>query len=170
MKESDSGNRVTPYQLAMLAARIWPRICVQSPSKAIAAAERLLQAAEGAIDRANQEGRRKEWEIEEAQMRRKDWVVAVKHITGQQRRDRAEERFRKFMEHQLPGTSKQQLNAYKRERFTDEEIYFLRQHFIDWQKEPKRKKGKQGRRLSDSDSRLRTDLLGLFPRKPRKRS
>ena len=40
--------------------------------------------------------------------------------------------------------------------------------FSNWRKQPKRKKGKQGRRISEHDGRLRTELLALLPKKPRK--
>jgi hypothetical protein len=156
MEQNDSTSGLTPYELATLASRIYPERCASDPKEAIAAAERLLQEAEAAIDRGYQEERRKEWELEEAQMPRINWVRALKQITGQERRDRAAERFREFMEHGLPGKSKQQLSAYKRDGFTEEEIYFLQRHFTDWQKEPKRKKGKQGRvKNPEKDDRKR---------------
>ena len=118
MEQSDSTSGVTPYELATLASRIHSERCASDPKEAIAAAERLLQEAEVASDRAYQEERRKEWELEEAQMPPINWVRALKQITGQDRRDRAEERFIEFMEHELPGKAKQQLNRYRRDGFT----------------------------------------------------
>jgi len=169
MEQSDSIGRVTRYQLATLAARIWPRVCVESPARAIAVAERLLEQAEVSIERAYQEQRNEEWKQEEAQMPRKRWVAGLKEITGQKRRDRAEKRFAQFMEHQLPGKSKQQLNSFKREGFSQYEIAFLQHHFRNWVKEPKRKKGKQGRRISDADRRLRIGSFRLSSKKTAKR-
>jgi hypothetical protein len=128
MEQSDSISGVTPYELATLASRIYPKRCPSAPQEAIAAAERLLQEAEAAIERAYQEQRRKEWEREEAQMPCVHWARALKQITGQERRDRAEERFREFLEHELPGKSKQQLNAYKRAGFTEDDIHILQRH------------------------------------------
>jgi hypothetical protein len=161
MEQSDSTSEVTPYQLATLASRIDPELCASDPEKAIAAAERLLQEAEVAIDRAYQEGRRKEWETESAQMPRINWVKGLKQITGQERRDRAEERFLEFMEHELPGKSKQQLNYYRRHGFIEDDIDTLQHHFTNWQKEPKRKKGKQGRVRSVADGRTKPKLTPL---------
>ena len=169
MEQSDSTSEVTPYQLATLASRIDPERCASDPKEAIAAAERLLQEAEVAIDRAYQEERRKEWELEEAQMPPKNWVRALKQITGQERRDRAEERFLEFMEHELPGKSKPQLHLYRRDGFTQYEIDTLQQHFMNWQKEPKRKKGKQGQvKNPEKDLRTKPKLTPL-PKQVRER-
>jgi len=169
MEQSDSTNEMTPYELATLASRIYPEGCISDPKEAIAAAERLLQEAKAAIGRAYGEERRKEWELEVAQMPRIDWVSAVKQITGQKRRDRAVERFLEFMEHRWPGRWKQLLDGYKRDGLTeDEDIYYLKRDFMDWLKERKRKKGKQGRRISKHDGRLRIESFRLLPRKPRK--
>jgi hypothetical protein len=168
MEESDSTSSVTPYELATLASRINPERCITDPKEAIAAAEQLLQEAEAAINRAYQEERTKEWKLEEAQMPRENWAPALKQITGESRRDRATRRFLEFLEHEVPGKAKRQLGFYKREGFTQEDIDSLQHHFKNWKKQPKRKKGKQGRRKSESDARLRTDLVGLIPRKPRK--
>jgi hypothetical protein len=170
MEETDSTSRVTAYELATLASRINPERCIREPKDAIAAAERLLQEAHAAIGRAYQEERRKEWELEEAQIPRENWARALKQITGENRRDRATRRFTEFLEHELPGKAKRQLSLYKRDGFTQEEMGYLQHHFRNWKKQPKRKKGKQGRRISPYDGRLRTDLLGLVPRKPRKPS
>ena len=161
MEESDATSEVTAYELATLASRINPERCISAPKQAIAAAERLLQKAEVAIERANQEGRRKEWETEVAQMPRINWVTGLKQITGQERRDRAEERFLEFMEHELPGKSKQQLNYYRRHGFIEDDIDTLQHHFTNWQKEPKRKKGKQGRVRSVADGRTKPKLTPL---------
>jgi hypothetical protein len=162
MEQSDATSEVTAYKLATLATRINPERCISDPKEAIAAAERLLQEADVAIERAYQERRMKEWEVEEAQMPRIHWGRALKQITGQDRRNRAEERFLEFMEHDLPGKSKQQLNAYKRDGFTQYEIEFLKRHFTNWQKEPKRKKGKQGQvKNREKDPRTKPKLTPL---------
>ena len=161
MEESDATSEVTPYELATLATRINPERCTSDPKKAIAAAERLLQEAEVAIERAYQEGRRKEWETEVAQMPHINWVKGLKQITDQERRDRAEERFLEFMEHQLPGKSKQQLNHYRRNGFIEDDIAMLQHYFMDWLKAPKRKKGKQGRVRSVADGRAKPKLTPL---------
>jgi hypothetical protein len=168
MEESDSTSRMTPYELATLASRIDPERCVRDPKEAIAAAERLLEKAEAAIDRVYQEERSKEWELEEAQMPRMEWIRALKEITGQKRKDRAVHHFRAYMEREEPQY-KQALNQYKRDGFPVAELLAYQELFRTWLKEPKHKKGKQGRRRSEHDGRLRTQLVGLVPTKPRKR-
>jgi hypothetical protein len=168
MEQNDSTNGVTLYELATLASRIYPEGCISDPKEAIAAAERLLQEAEAAIDRAYQEERTKEYELELAQMPRIDWVSALKQITGQERRDRAVKRFLEWMEHERPGKSKQELETLKRDGINEDDIYMFQHHFMKWLKERKRKKGTQGRRISERDGRLRTDLVRLVARKPRK--
>jgi len=40
MEQSDSVNRVTPYDLATLASRIYPDLCGSDPEKAIASLRR----------------------------------------------------------------------------------------------------------------------------------
>jgi len=66
------------------------------------------------------------------------------------------------MKHESPGD----LDGYKRDGFTPIEVHELELKFAEWKKQPK---GKQGRRLSEQDGRLRTELSGLVPRKPSKR-
>jgi hypothetical protein len=179
IEQSDSTSGVTPYELATLASRICPERCFSDPEEAIAAAENLLREAGAALWRAYQEEREKEWEQEEAQMPRINWIEAVKQITGQERRDRAVKRFLHFIEHDaehngLPGrfapcgSPKQQLEYKRRQGFTHWEVSHLQREFTSWTKEPKRKKGKQGRRISEHDSRLRTPSVRLLPTKPRK--
>jgi hypothetical protein len=122
---------VTPYELATLASRINPERCISDPREAIAAAERLLQEAAVAIDRAHQEEGRKDWEREEAQMPRINWVRALKEITGQKRRDRAVKRFLEFVEHEEPEESKQHLNLYKCDGFPASEMFAYQELFMN---------------------------------------
>lgn len=104
-------------------------------------------------------------------MPRINWVEALKQITGQKRRDRAVKRYLEYTKHgKPPGNPRRQLEHGRREGFTPYEIDYLQHHFLNWLNKPKHKKGKQGRRISDFDGRLRTALLGLIPRKPQKRS
>jgi hypothetical protein len=72
------------------------------------------------------------------------------------------------MEHKIPASAKGTVSLYKREGFTVEEVLELEYGFTNWKRQPKRKKSKQGRRISEHDGRLRTELVGLVPRKPRK--
>jgi hypothetical protein len=72
-------------------------------------------------------------------------------------------KFTEFMKHESPGS----LAGYRRDGFTPFELYSLQRKFAEWKKRPK---GKQGRRLSEQDGRLRTKLSGLVPRKPGKQA
>jgi hypothetical protein len=173
MEDSNSTQRVTPYELATLASRIDPERCASDPAGALAAAQRLLSDAKDATWNAEVE-ERKEAEASEEYLKWQDekhidWVRGIKDITGEQRRGRAEKRFAEFMEHERPRTAKQELTVYKRDGFSEVEIHDLELRFTARKKQPKRKKGKQGRRISEHDRRLRTQLVGLVPRKPRKR-
>jgi len=168
MEQSDSTIRVTPYELATLASRIYPEGCISDPEEAIAAAERLLTEAKYASWRAEAKKRKaKEYSADYDKWldTRVDWVRGIKDITRERRRDRATRRFAKFME-----DDPEDLSRYKRDGFTMLEVMVLEHQFSSWRKQPKRKKGKQGRRISEHDGRLRTELSGLVPRKPRKRA
>jgi hypothetical protein len=170
MKQSDSTSRVTPYDLATLASRIHSELCANDPKEAIAAAERLLSEARYALARAEAEEEKHKQESAKYDKwleTRVAWVRGIKDITREHRRDRAIKRFTAFMEHEAPG---EDLSHYKRDGFTVFEVMLLKHQFRTWRKQPKRKKGKQGRRISQHDGRLRTELVGLVPRKPSKPS
>jgi hypothetical protein len=170
MEQSDSESGITPYELATLASRIDPARCASDPKEAVSAAERLLGEADAALDRAYQERRTKEWKEELVKAPRIDWVQAAKQITGQKRRDRALQHFLQLIKHIWPRRWEEELKRFKREGLTeDDDICYLQQDFEKWRNQPKRKKGRQGRRISEHDGRLRTQLVGLVPRKPRKR-
>ena len=163
--EQSDLTRVTPYELATLASRIDPEGCARDSQRALEHAWAVLKRAEYTLWRAKEE--EKEWEAYEKAHDeiRDDWARGIKQITGERRRDRATRRFTKFMEHKAPGND---LSHYKRDGFTLNEIHELELDFTNWKKQPKRKKGKQGHRISESDGRLRTELVGLVPTKPRK--
>jgi hypothetical protein len=165
MEQSDSTSIATPYELATLASRISPERCAKDPSGAVDHALVVLSAAKTALWREKEQ--EKEWEAEEKAFcgARKDWLRGIKQITGERRRDRATTRFTEFMEHKAPGND---LSHYQRDGFTLIEIHEFEDDFIGWKNQPKRKKGKQGHRKSESDGRLRTELVGLVPTKPRK--
>jgi len=167
MEQSDSTIRVTPYELATLASRIYPEGCISDPKEAIVAAERLLTEAKYASWRAEAKKRKdKENQADYGKWldTRVDWVRGIKDITRERRRDRATRRFAKFMEH-----DPEDLSHYKRDGFTMVEVMALEHQFSNWRKQPKRKKGKQGRRISEHDGRLRTPLGRLLPTKPQQR-
>lgn len=159
--------KVTPYQLATLASRIDPERCRNDPKGAIVAAEQLLQEAKVPGERAHEEERRKDSEREEAEIPRVNWIRALKEITGQKRRDRAVKRFQAFMDQEEPKY-REHLNLYKRDGFPADEMFAYQHLFLGWLKEPKRKKGKQGRRISESDGRLRIGSMRLVATKRQK--
>jgi hypothetical protein len=159
--------KVTPYELATLAGRIDPERCMKDPNGALKAAGEFLRHAKYVLRDAVEEDRRNEQEVEEEtksyEAKCVDWAKGIRKITGEQRRDRATSKFTEFMKHESPGN----LGGYKRDGFTPIEINELGIEFAEWKKQPK---GRQGRRLSEHDGRLRTELSGLVPRKPRKRA
>jgi hypothetical protein len=157
--------KVTPYELATLASRIHPERCARDPKRALDDAVDLLQRAESALWRAKEEEDTGEAYLKWLDETREDWVRGLKQITGEGRRDRATRQFTEFVEHKAPGKD---LSHYKRDGFTLTEIQDLQQDFTNWKKQPKRKKGKQGRRISESDGRLRIGSLRLAATKPQR--
>jgi hypothetical protein len=163
----DLNKRVTPYELATLASRINPQRLDQNPAGALKDALEILCYAVGVMRRDAAEEREVARETEEderiCETKSVGWAKGTKEITGEQRRDRAMSKFTEFMKQQSPGN----VASYRQDGFTPNEIYNLRRKFAEWKKQPK---GKQGRRLSEHDGRLRTELSGLVPRKPRKQA
>jgi hypothetical protein len=162
-------NKVTPYELATLASRIDPKGCASEPQGAIAGAVTLLFEAICACAREEADWKKSQrvreelnkWETES----RIDWVRGTRFVTGQRRRERAIKCFCKFMKHQEPEND---LSDYKRDGFTMGDLVRLAPEFERWKKQPKRKKGKQGRRISESDGRLRIGSLRLAATKPQR--
>jgi hypothetical protein len=165
--------RVTPYELATLAARICPARCIDGPEEAIRAAQKLITAGKSmimvaeAMERLEKE---EEAEREEALSEKNvDWSRGIKEITGEGRRDCGMKRFKQFLECYYPGEAQEQLNTYKRDGFTLLETMILEQDFRDWRKQPKRKKGKQGQvKNREKDVRTKPKLTPL-PRQVRER-
>src|SRR6516225_2938477 len=126
MEQSDPTNRVTPYELATLAARICPERCMSDPEGAIAAAQRLLSEGKMALTKERMEERREEREDAEIRKHmtetREDWPRAIKDITCEARRDRAIKRFKQFLDYRYPGEAKERLSIYKRDGVTLQEI------------------------------------------------
>jgi hypothetical protein len=166
--------KVTPYQLATLASRIDPERCVKDPTGALRAAVELLRHAKHVVWRAVEEDKRNEQELEEIEKDRQetrvDWAKGTKEITCERRRERAARKFTEFLKHQAPALRAKNipgwpgnLSDYKRDGFTLEQVDAFELEFAEWKKP---RKGKQGRRISQHDGRLRTELVGLVPRKP----
>ena len=159
---------VTPYQLATLASRIDPERCISDPKQAITAAQTLLKEANEEIVRVFEEECSNSMAEDYARLPRENYVSAVKKITGQKRRDRAEECFLEFFKYSCPEKWEEYLNRYKRDGLNEDDIREFQIDFTDWLKQTRRKRGKQGRRVSRYDGRLRIPLGRLLPTKPRK--
>ena len=157
----------TAYEVATLASRVSPELCISDPKKAIKVASRLLQVAREGINEAEELEKWRRSEEHQERLGAVEWVEALKEITGQTRRDRAEERFWAFVRDDDPD-SEEMLKSYRNDRFPVSEMRAYRVHFKEWSKKPKRKARGQGRRIREDDGRLRTELIGLEPRKPRK--
>lgn len=158
MEKIDSFYKVTPSDLATLASRIDPECCKSDPEGAVAAAQTLLIHAENACAREEADRRNnEEWVEADYKSQREtivDWARGIKKITKEHRRDRAIKRFAQFMKQEGGTNAKGDLSHYKRDGFTLEEMFEFQHDFANWLKQPKRKKGKQGRRISKRDRRM----------------
>lgn len=157
---------MTPYELATLASKICPHLCKENPTEAIDVVKRLLSAARMELWKQEQNER----EVEEIHRHeaetRIDWASGVRSITGEQRLERASKRFIKFLREQNPDGV--ELMTCKREGFTIEDADGLELLYDSWKEKPKSKKGKQGRRISERDGRLRIGAIKLAPQKTSK--
>jgi hypothetical protein len=163
-EELNSIEEVPVCKLTELALRVGG-----DPNEAVAIVKQFFDAAKAAKHDAYQKKRSKEWQEELAKAPRENWASAVKQITLQNRRDRAELYFAEFMKAQWPDRWEERLDQLKRDKFNFDDIDSWRRAFEEWCKQPQRKKGKQGRRVSEHDGRLRTPLGRLLPKKSRKR-
>jgi hypothetical protein len=166
MEHSDSMKKVTPHELATIASKICPDLCVENPTEAVEVVQRLLSAARLALWQEEQNKR----ELEESNRydaeTRMDWPSGLKSITGEQRLERASKRFIKFLTEQNPNGV--ELIACKRDGFTIEDARWLQHLYGMWEQKPKPKKGKQGRRISQRDGRLRIGKMKLAHQKTSK--
>jgi len=154
--------KVTPYELAMLAVRMDPERCRKDRRGALEDAANLVSNAEYVLWKERE--REEDDEIHNKMLtedRTEDWAKSIKEITGEHRLDRATKRFNEF-------TAGKDLTVYQRDGFTSYEVHDLTLKFAEWKKQPKRKKGKQGRRISESDGRLRIGRRRLLPIKSQK--
>jgi hypothetical protein len=162
---------VTPYELATLASKICPDLCWDDPAGAIKVVRRLLSEAQVDLWEEKRKEKRRE---EQATIRCYDWAEGIRCITHEQRLDRALKRFMKFLKNP-DGVGpwdrdwERELTILKREGFTDYDVSYLEQFYQEWSKEkPKPKKGKQGRRISKRDGRLRIGVMKLASQKTSK--
>jgi len=158
--------KVTPYELATLASKICPDLCMKNPREAIEVVERLLSAARTALSQWEQNERENEdlnrYEAES----RMDWASGLRFITHESRLERASKRFIKFLREENPEGV--ELITCKREGFTLADASWLGNLYDIWKEKPKSKKGKQGRRISKRDGRLRIGAMKLATQKTSK--
>lgn len=157
---------MTPYELATLASKICPDLCMENATKAIKVVERLLSAARTSV--RDWEQNEREWEDynRHAAESRIDWASGVRSITREKRLERASKRFIKFLREQNPDGV--ELITCKREGFTIQDADWLGHLYETWKEKPKSTKGKQGRRISERDGRLRIGTMKLAPQKTSK--
>jgi hypothetical protein len=130
-----------PYELATLAARICPELCLQNPVEAIEKAKALLRAVIS-------EDRKSDASLMAAMAKKRaeqqvPYRDGIKIITGQDRPFRAEVYFERFFKSKH-GTKKAKamLKACKEKGFTGAGVAELQKEFAQWWSP---KKGKQGR-------------------------
>ena len=177
MEQSDQTKKSrepTPYELATLASRISPRLCIDDPEAAVAAAETLITHAsilirrdEDQLNATVQQYREEMRQYREATI---DWFQGVKGITAEGRRDRATQQFANFIRQGAPPSEKEKLALYKDRGFSPEEFDLLQHLFREWKRQPKRSKGRQGRRIRSDDRRVRTPSIRGSEEKSPKRS
>ncbi len=144
-----------PYELAILAARICPELCLQSPEEAIGKAKALLVAV--TVEDMVSDARLVAAIKEKMQKRFYSYKEGIKIITGQDKPYRAEEYFERFLESKH-GTKKAKaiLKAYEEKGFTGTEVAELEKGFAEWWPQHRRKKGKQGHvKNSEKDQRTK---------------
>lgn len=95
-----------------------------------------------------------------------DWASGVRGITREQRLERASKRFIKFLKEQNPDGV--ELITCRREGFTIQDADWLADLYEEWKEKLKSKKGKQGRRISERDGRLRIGAMKLAAQKSSK--
>ena len=150
---------LTALELATLASRIAPGICLQRSTEAIEAAMALIEAARETIDL-----KRCERELEEAteQADKKlegqaddpdsspfhfGYERGVKLITLQKGWDRALERFKDFLKSQVKeeGKVEELLTTYRQKGFTGAKISSLRNDLVVWWEKEKSRKASASR-------------------------
>jgi len=173
------------YALAMLSMQLCPELCKTKPDEAITIAEKLLWAVllhqkkvKQWASKADAGRKQRSQEVAKGKKEPVSYSEAVRFIcdeyfTAHPKLYRAKERFIKFWANENGITereAKRQLRDYEdgKRNFTCGEALNLKEKYDALKLLPKKKKGKQGRRTSDHDGRLRTDLVGLVPTKPRK--
>jgi hypothetical protein len=133
--------KLGPYELATLAARICPELCLKSPVEAIGKAKELLSAV--TVEDWVSDVRLVAAMKEKMQKLRRPYKEGIKIITEEDRPDRAEDYFGRFLVFKH-GTKKAKamLKAYEEKGFTGTGVAELQKGFAEWWPH---KKGRQGR-------------------------
>jgi hypothetical protein len=152
-----------PYELATLAARICPELCLKNPLEAIGKAKELLSAV--TIEDWMSDARMVAAIKEKMQKLRRPYNEGIKIITRQEDKPyRAEDYFGRFLEYKH-GTKKAKaaaLSVYKEKGFTEAEVAELQKEFAEWWPQHKRKKGKQGHvKNPEEDDRTKPRPAGM---------
>jgi hypothetical protein len=148
----------TTLELATLAARIAPEICLQRPTEAIEAATALIEAANVAIDSKREERELlkaieqsdkfdREHADEPDSFFHKGYEEGVKLITGEKRWSRALRQFRAFLESRVKTEQAvdRLLIRYRQFGFTGAKIISLRDDFSTWKVKDKSHKARESR-------------------------
>jgi hypothetical protein len=150
------------YELATLAARICPELCLKSPVEAIGKAKELLGFV--TIEDWMSDARMVAAIKEKMQKLRRPYNEGIKIITGQDKPYRAEDYFGRFLEYKH-GTKKAKaaaLSVYKEKGFTEAEVAKLQKEFAEWWPQHRRKKGKQGHvKNPEEDDRTKPRPAGI---------
>jgi hypothetical protein len=151
-----------PYELATLAARICPELCLKSPVEAIGKAKELLSAV--TVEDWVSDARLVAAMKEKMQKRRCPYKEGIKIITGEDRPDRAEDYFGRFLEykHSTKKAATAALSVYEAKGFTEAEVVELQKEFVEWWPQHRRKKGKQGHvKNPEEDKRTKPRPAGI---------
>jgi hypothetical protein len=108
-----------PYELATLAARICPELCLKSPVEAIGKAKELLSAV--TVEDWVSDARLVAAMKEKMQKLRRPYKEGIKIITRQDKPYRAEEYFERFLEykHSTKKAAAAALSVYEAKGFTE---------------------------------------------------
>lgn len=154
--------KLGPYELATLAARICPELCLKSPVEAIGKAKELLSAV--TVEDWVSDVRLVAAMKEKMQKLRRPYKEGIKIITEEDRPDRAEDYFGRFLEykHSTKKAAATALSVYEAKGFTEAEVVELQKEFAEWWPQHRRKKGKQGHvKNPEGDKRTKPRPAGI---------
>jgi hypothetical protein len=150
------------YRLAILAAQLNPELCKTKPTEAIREARRLLAAVR--MECRSLQDKLAQEEGDKWMASPITYSEAVREITGENKKKNphlsyAKARFVKFWAFWKGITvveAKRELREYEngKKSFDNADAYHLPGKYELWKSQPKKAKGKQGRRISKYDGRV----------------